>query len=197
MLFGTAPVTVPELITTITSSFLFHTPTTDRTHLIRDALKKLGKSLGYAVFVSELGSQRNHREWLLDLVWWEPGRGAVLAAECEWGNAGEIMRDFEKLLAVKAPLKLMIFCSRRAGAERQDVLFRTDSGAILQALSASLVDFRQHVEGETYVLLEHVVEDSAFRAYEFRVPASGKLPEKFEDAKKLFRHVEVMGASAA
>lgn len=197
MSFGPTPVTVSEIVTAVVSNFLFGAPKDARTTSIKHALEKLGASLGYRVFYTPLRRPRDPNEWLLGLAWWQPGRGTALACECQWGNAGDIVHDFERLLAVKAPLKLMIFCSRQAGAEREDVLLRTDADAILQALGASLIDFTQHVEGETYVLLEHVESNATFHAYEFRVPADGKLAIKFDDARQLFRRIEIAKSAAA
>ena len=197
MLFTSAPVSNSRLITTITSHFLFRAPRSDQAGFIKDALDRLGRSLGYRVSSPETTRQHSPREWLLDVVWWQPGAGTMLAAKWEWGNAGDIMHGFEKLMSVKAPLKMMVFCTRQAGAERPDILLRTDSDAVLQALGASLIDFSQHLEGETYVLLEYMEDTSAFRAYEFRAPGDGRLATTFEGAKALFRYVEGVSLTAA
>jgi hypothetical protein len=197
VLLTSAPVSISRLITAITSHFLFRTPRSDQAGFIKDALGRLGRSLGYRVSSPEAGRHPSPREWLLDVVWWQPGAGTMMAANWEWGNAGDIMHSFEKLMSVKAPLKLMVFGTRQAGAERPDILLRTDSDAILQALGAALIDFSQHLEGETYLLLEYMEDTSAFRAYDFRVPGDGRLAATFEDAKALFRHVEVVSLTAA
>ncbi len=197
MLLGHDPIAVPQLIRAIISDFLVHAPKSAQTSSVKHALDKLGQSLNYNVSVTDSERARTERDWLLDVVWWEPGRGVVLAANCHWGNAGQIAHGFQRLMAVKAPLKLMMFASRHAGAEREDVPLRTDIDAILQALSAYLLDFNQHIAGETYVLLEHVETDSAFRAYEFHVPADGKLEIKLPEASGMFRRVEVSAAAVA
>ncbi len=191
MSFGPSPVTVSEIVNAIVSSFLYGSPRDAQIVSIKHALEKLGIPRGYRVYFTPLRRPRIEREWLLGLAWWEPGRGTVLAAECQWGNAGDIAQDFERLMAVKSPLKLLIFASRRAGAEREDVQLRTDIDAVLHVLGASLADFSQHIEGETYVLLEHVESNSCFHAYEFRVPKDGKLGVSYEAASKLFRRIEV------
>lgn len=195
-MFGSTPVVIPKLVAAVSSGFLFRVPERDQTNLVKAALEKLGSCLGYTVLVSDPGRQHDH-EWLLDLVWWEPGRGTLLAVECEWGDTGEIMHAFERLMATKAPLKLMVFRSRRTGAEKLDILFRTNIEAILQALGTSLIDFSQHIQGETYVLLEHAEEESIFRIYEFHVPVDGKLAMKFSDAPMLFRRFAAEGVTAA
>src|SRR5512138_3014523 len=197
MLFGTAPISAADLVAAVTANLLYGAPRAAQATSIKHALEKFGISRGYRVFFSEAAEQANGREWMLDLAWWQPGQGTMLAAECEWGNSGAILNKFEKLLALKAPLKLMIVASRRAGAERQDILFRTDSDAILKVMGTALIDFAQHVAGESYVLLEHVECDSRFRAYEFRVPNDGKLDCDFCDAAALFRPVELPAAAGA
>lgn len=197
MLFGSAPISVAQLVAAVRSGFVFRVPGSDQTSLVKATLEKMGIARGYSVLTSPPGRRPGHPEWLLDVVWWELGRGTVLAAECQWGDAGDILRGFEKLMATKAPLKLMVCRSSRAGAEKQDILFRTDTEAILQALGTSLIDFTQHVAGETYVLMEHAEEESTFRTYEFHVPADGKLAAKFKDATKLFRPFAAEGVSAA
>ena len=197
MLFGSAPISVSQLVAAVRSGFAFLVPGGDQTSLVKAALEKIGIAHGYTVVAGPSGRHPGHPEWLLDLVWWERGRGAVLAVECRWGDAGEILRGFETLMATKAPLKLMVCRSRRPGAEKQDILFRTDTEAILQALGTALIDFSQHVAGETYVLMEHAEEESAFHAYEFHVPSDGKLTTKFKDASSLFRPFAAEGLSAA
>ncbi len=197
MLFGRVPVSVSELAAAVTANFLYGAPRNAQTISVKHALEKLGIAHGYRVFCTESCDQHNGREWILDLAWWQPGLGTVLACECEWGKAGDVLHKFEKLLAIKAPLKLMIVCSRHAGAERQDILFRTDTEAILKVLGTALIDFSQHVAGETYVLLEHVESDSQFRAYEFRVEEDGKTACDFCDAATLFRRIEVTATAAS
>ena len=59
---------------------------------------------------------RRHPAILAASAWLDykkSGRGelidAPLAAECEWGNEGDIEDDFEKLLLARAGIRLMIF----------------------------------------------------------------------------------------
>ncbi len=196
MLFGT-PVALSQLIHAVAADFVPGAPRNIQSSAVRHALDKLGGSLGYQVFVTDSERSRTDRDWLLDVVWWDPGHGVVLAANCRWGNAGQIAHGFQRLLAVKAPTKFMVFGSRQAGGERQDIALRTDIDAVLQALGIQLIDFSQHVEGETFGLLEHVEEDSAFRAYEFQVPVDGKLSAKYEHAGRLFRPVALVRATVA
>ncbi len=197
MSFGPTPIAIPTLIRAINSDCFIRIPNNERTSFTQAALEKLGKSCGYTVFLSETGRQIYRPEWLLDLVWWEPGKGSVLAMECEWGDAGEILYAFKKLMGTKAPLKLMIFHSRHAGAEKQDILFRTDIDAILQVLGMSLIDFSEHVQDETYLLLEYVEAGPTFNMYEFRVPSDGTLKIDFKEAATLFHRLEFDKATTA
>ena len=56
-----------------------------------------------------------HREWLIDAVWYfrssdGKGEALLLALESEWSESpSEVVNDFCKLLAVKAPIKIMLF----------------------------------------------------------------------------------------
>jgi hypothetical protein len=98
-------------------------------------------------------------------------------------------------MTIKAVMKLLVFRTRSAGAERLDVSLRTDHDAVMMAIGAALIDFAQHVEGEHYVLLECGEQKPAFRSYEFRVPANGKLALGFEEAASVFRPTEAVFAA--
>ncbi len=93
-------------------------------------------------------------EFLLDLVWWHDGppQGAVLACEMEWGNTrhpqgnpARVVEDFDKLLSVKAPFKLMLFDSY-GNAER-----RTE---MISAMDSYLQKFGDHRAGEQYLAID-------------------------------------------
>jgi hypothetical protein len=184
LLLEKAPLTASNLVSAITADFPFYAPPVDQATFLGRALESLGSSLSYRVVRGQSG--RHIGEPHLHMTWRDPGRGTVLAAECEWGVAGDVAAAFERLMTVKAPMKLLIFRSCHAGAERQDILLRTDIDAILKAVGAAILDFGQHVEGETYILLERVEQESVFRSYEFRVPANGKLALQFEEAAQVF-----------
>ena len=57
--------------------------------------------------------KKRGKEWLFDLIWWNDlcrRKGVELAVESEWNShPDEVLYDFEKLLGIKAPLKLMIY----------------------------------------------------------------------------------------
>ena len=56
----------------------------------------------------------DYPEWLYDITWLKYDSALFLidtplAAECEWGNTGDIEDDFQKLLLARASVRLMIF----------------------------------------------------------------------------------------
>jgi hypothetical protein len=80
-------------------------------------------------------------EWLLDVVWLHRKTGAIhLAVESEWGNEREVLDDFQKLLCVKSPLKIMIYYAY--------------DGSFVARFEKYMKVFDQHLEGENYVLVE-------------------------------------------
>jgi hypothetical protein len=95
-------------------------------------------------------------EFLVDFTWWDKkNKVTVLACECEFGNTrdeagnpGRVGEDFDKLLSVKASVKLMIFDSyeskKNAGQTQK----------ILRNLSSRFREFGQHIAGEIYILLD-------------------------------------------
>ena len=105
-------------------------------------------------------------EWLLDLVWWndEPGRkGVELAVESEWNAAvNDVVYDFEKLLGIKSPLKLMLY--RTTPKTR---------AAVQSKIEEYLSQFRHHVKGENYVICEY--ESGAWRCYLYKIECDGCL----------------------
>ncbi len=185
MILGNAPLTTGKLVSRITEDYPFQSPDTDQQMFLGRSLERLGISLNYRVIRRELGSVSNA------ICWWEAGNGVTLIADCCWGVAGEVAAAFKDLMTIKAPMKLLTFRSRAVGFERQDLLLRADIDAVFKSVAASMLDFAQHVEGESYVLLERVDKQAMFRCYEFTVPRSGRLDLRFEEASRVFRPAEV------
>jgi hypothetical protein len=75
----------------------------------------------------------------------------------------QIIDDFEKLMVIKSPMKLMIY-------ESED---KDQNDLIMRRISEYLSRYSQHVEGETYCLLNY--SHDRHEAYSFMVPANGKL----------------------
>jgi hypothetical protein len=133
-----------------------------RTQAVKVKLRRLGKIHKCQTFPDDNKLLKRRRpEWLFDIVWWDdtPGRNGVrLAVECEWSRPLRgIVDDFDKLMSVKSPLKLMIY---RVG--------KKSSSAVREAIQESLQDFGQHVKGENYLLCEFH-PDWKCEAYLFRV----------------------------
>jgi len=100
---------------------------------VKRILKKLADRKAYIVYPKP--------EWLLDVVWLHRKTGAIhLAVESEWGNKVEVLDDFQKLLCVKSPLKIMIYYAYH--------------GSLVADFEEYMRSFDQHLEGENYVLLE-------------------------------------------
>ncbi len=80
------------------------------TTAVKTVLSCVGTTKGYDVQCSGL---EGAHEWLLDVVWRtdsETSMGVSLGCESEWNeDSQEVILDFQKLLCIKAPLKLMIY----------------------------------------------------------------------------------------
>lgn len=74
----------------------------------------------------------------------------LLAGESELDDTQnrrhEIVRDFEKLLAVKSAYKLMVFSSEKNG---------TTNEVILNEINRGLAGYGHHLRGETYIFLDY------------------------------------------
>ena len=107
-------------------------------------------------------------EFLLDLIAWDKDdtKGVVLGAECEWlGELSEIARDFEKLLVIKSPIKLMIFAS----SKRKDSQFQIE-----EELKRLLSRYRDHLVGERYVFVDFA-RFGRRKSYWLEIPCNGEL----------------------
>lgn len=85
------------------------------TYSIREALTDLGRRYGYQVCGARPKDEHFEREWLCDLTWKQLRDGSSseivelpLAVESEW-TWDEQLWDFQKLLALRAGLRVMIF----------------------------------------------------------------------------------------
>jgi len=134
----------------------------DWTEATKQVLCELGAENGFKVHAStHLGNERLS-EWLLDVVWYssEPKGGIELAVESELGTKNDVLEDFEKLMCVKAPLKLL--------------MFEQGISDVVHDLEGYLAESEQHIEGETYLLIDFAY--GTHRCYKFVVPPNdGKL----------------------
>jgi hypothetical protein len=140
------------------------------TKAIKQSLYRLlHKDLTEVIFTN---SSENAHEFLLDLIAWDrdDGEGIVLGMECEWLiTPTEIVSDFEKLLVIKAPLKLMMFASSGTSRSQEQ---------ILKALDESLQRYKQHVQGERYIFVDFARAPHRL-AYWIQIPSThnGRLKE--------------------
>lgn len=143
-----------------------------RTQAVKTVLRREGKKFGFHTFPdNDKRLQKGRSQWLFDLIWWDdrPGRkGVALAVESEW-NAGKnhILHDFEKLLCIKSPLKLMIYRVRGKNGDQ-----------VRDGIEEYLLGYRQHVHGENYILCEFQ-PDWSCECYLFRAKrvANGRITD--------------------
>jgi hypothetical protein len=113
----------------------------------------------------ELAQRGSSKEYLVDSSWMETGDGkrVLLACECEWASDrygehtlwGLVEEDFEKLLAFKAPFKVLIFSTTRASLREgsgPEVDFSAQHAR--DRLKASLENYWHHLAGETYIFID-------------------------------------------
>jgi len=91
----------------------------------------------------------------------------ILAAESELDDSkvrGErVEQDFEKLLAVKSPFKLMVYSSAREGCTNL---------AIVEKLELNIQNYGHHLMGETYIFMdynEHSGKNGSFIAHTWQL----------------------------
>ena len=162
--------------------------TGDWTKGVQAALKQLAHNLDVRIeHLSSAGTtEHGTGEFLLDAVWWrrlipKHVEHVALAVESEFAGfaantaavAGEVLYDFEKLLVIKSPLKLMIFCTKYSPG------FRDLSGmraGIWSALKQALLEYSHHIEGEKYLFFDTAVKGER-NAWIVTIPASGSLAD--------------------
>ncbi|HMD40021.1 MAG TPA: hypothetical protein VKH15_12110 [Candidatus Acidoferrum sp.] len=136
----------------------------DRTEAVGKVLLEMGKGLGLYV-APDRGIKQP--EFLLDFLWFRSSdhNDIALAVESELGRQKAVLDDFQKLLHIKAPLKMLIFSTTRHGSE---------SRAVLEGVCKSyLQKFTQHVKDEEYLFIEFVDPEKAAYYHYFKVPEHG------------------------
>lgn len=104
----------------------------------------------------------------LDLRW-RRGDGAVLAASTGWGDRDSLERRLQKFESLKARQKLFIYtCSRW-----QD--------AVLEQISAALLRYPFHVEGEQYLFVNLVGAESKMYVHVAEMTKNGPLERYHPD----------------
>lgn len=102
-------------------------------------------------------------EYLADYTWLgEAGGRVLLAGESEWGTVrfnrtswARVEQDFEKLLVIKAPFKVLVFssvCGAKASQNESDINFTFDYAQ--KKLKAYLENYWDHLTGEVYIFVD-------------------------------------------
>jgi hypothetical protein len=122
---------------------------------VRDVLHKLGNEKGFKVESRRTKNNPDCHEWLYDVVWLRqpPHTAMEFAAESEWGDPGSVQDDFQKLLCIKAPVKLLLFAFKKES---------NSSIAVWDGIRNYLNDYPHHLSGETYVFMEFHADSCRF-----------------------------------
>jgi len=126
---------------------------------VRDGLRGRADRKRYLVHADP---EEKFGEWFLDLVWFTREEGTIhLAVEVELQRKGDVLFDFQKLLCVKAPLKVMVYRDRDG------------KGSLVRRFEEYMEEFDQHVKGEHYLLVE-MAPSPPDRAYLYKVRQDGR-----------------------
>ena len=120
------------------------------TKAVKTKLCEIGREFGCTVCASGVEkADRDYGEWLYDVTWLEYKKSgltelvdAPLVAECEWDGFAAIVEDFEKLLLVRAGVRLMIF----------DGNYKPGSKEIAAQLAGRVREFNGSRAEDTYLL---------------------------------------------
>jgi hypothetical protein len=126
------------------------------TTAIKRSLITLGRTKGYDVCASGFPNEC-HGEWLFDLIWYrnEPQEhlreiGLIMESELSIDPL-KIKYDFEKLLAAKAPIKVMVF---------QD--YQNNLPTLWSLLETGIRNFQTRPANEKYILAGYENAKDAF-----------------------------------
>ena len=137
-------------------------------------LCRLGKNLHFSTWAAGVSSKyANGGEWLYDVTWLDSDDGIFLAsvpmvAECEWSNIGEIESDFQKLLVVRATVRVMVY-----DAEYYDGKMEDSASRFCEWVGAF-----EGTRGDTFLLIAYVRDndDWHFRFATIIAQDPGQLP---------------------
>jgi hypothetical protein len=127
------------------------------TRQLANKLAAAGKEAGLLV-CSGHGAKADQDQWLHDLAWLEMEgprlRRVRLALEVEWSLEEEkIIPEFQKLLAARADLRVMVLQQKT----------KDQAGQRLEALTAHLEAFGQSQPGDRYLLACSDFKSAAFQ----------------------------------
>lgn len=110
------------------------------TQAVNAALRDIGAQRGLRTYSS--AGVMGFGEFLVDVMWWNPIAFRPEAVfEAEWGTVEDVLHGFEKLLYLKAPLKVM-FCDPQREPER-----------LLPEITGRFLSYPGHLKGERYVIM--------------------------------------------
>lgn len=100
-------------------------------------------------------------------VQWTRGDGVALAALSGWGSRDDLENSFQRLERIKAPQKVIIYSCARWHE------------AVLDQLSAALLRYPHHIEGECYISVNLLGNESTVACHAVEIRHSGilTLPE--------------------
>ncbi|MYA28459.1 MAG: hypothetical protein F4090_02745 [Nitrospira sp. SB0672_bin_25] len=138
--------------------------TPEWTMKVKLLLTKLGNEKGYEVAVTGEGCTWGAKggkgsEWMCDVIWADLSkdkslgellRSIPLAAECEWGNKQNVWDDFQKLLVIRADIRVLIFeCNSRRAASR-----------LVEEFKQQIEVFKSSQKGDKYLFASYVEKES-------------------------------------
>jgi hypothetical protein len=143
---------------------------TEWTNSVYLTLRVTGQDRGYDVNCSD--GTPGFEEYLCDVLWFNPETFFPdLIVESEWGENADIAYDFEKLLWMKAKLKVMICDPQKCREE------------MLPKLLEKIRRYPEHGKGDVYLVIDVAGGPTGGKAYPYvwRSPSDGKhLEPKFE-----------------
>ena len=115
------------------------------------------------------------REWLLDVFWYVYGaenqEWVLLGLESEWNDGKDsIVWDFRRLLATKAPIKIMLFAA--PGKDPRDSEARRQK--IIEWLNDAARTWVQHTSGDHFYAIHFNHRQHATYYYQVRSPGEDK-----------------------
>jgi len=146
------------------------------TEAVCRALRVEGEIRNYEVYCAD--GKPGFGEYLLDVMWWNPAKiRPDIVFESEWAGIEEAAYDFEKLLFVKARMKVIV-CDPPNRKEE-----------LLPTLAAKLMRYPDHVMDERYIVIQLNGNPSggSTECHSWRAPASGL-------AREPIRFTEVSGS---
>ncbi len=135
------------------------------TKAVKQAVTEIGHKARWAVTTHGV-RESDDPQWLLDLVWakeWAPAgekkraflKRIGLGMECEWNRSDEELDwDFQKLLVVRADLRLFVFDQKQ----------RDDVDRIIERCKMQIEGFDQTQPGDRYLFVASWTDCEKFKA---------------------------------